>query len=269
MKLSVPFIYLAYITRGAVTTPVLIKDSTEVEIKESTHEEMPVAFRMHNEDFLFDGENVFYLDYYRLSEHQHLTATLDEVVKYTTNPKSYPYSQWSSKAPFLKFWQHCTTALEHWDNPTEGNALLKDSELDNTEVIRANELSYDKWESDNRDEIIELANVLASTIVSVEGTMYRKTAEPRYQICLFGPGNNNGSTKVYVSQSYNPHAAIDSYFNANELDKCLETARELAEFRGDTDSLPMKVFNDCVVEVYIPEAVKLKPNTLLVEEGYS
>lgn len=88
-----------------------------------------------------------------------------------------------------------------------------------------------------------------------------KTGEPRYVVMTFGLGNNHGSTNYFVEFGYNENLSKKAYFNALQHEEAKKFALKIAWGRGDTESVP-RIKEGPVIDVWIPEAVKIKPNKL-------
>lgn len=97
----------------------------------------------------------------------------------------------------------------------------------------------------------------------INGRLYEKTDEPRYNYVGFGLGRNHGGTGFFVEYSYNGNLSKDTYFRADQTDDAYNAAIKFALKRGDTDSA--KYIRDkwknkeTYIKILIPEAVKLDP----------
>lgn len=121
---------------------------------------------------------------------------------------------------------------------------------------------YLRLMTDTRDPKEKVAADLVrqlGKIVVIDGLPYRPAGEPRYVIATFGLGNNHGGTALFADDVYNPNIGHDRYFNLLDREKALARATEIAEARGDTRSLPMKVNNDNHFEILLPQAIKVDP----------
>lgn len=249
MKLLVQFIYTAKIIKPRCRKPieVAVLDQTEVEIKELTSSDLPIAFRVGSSEIRFDGEHLWDYDFHTVTDEEPRKVTLDEVVRYTNDITGYRWSCSGAQAPFHNFWSR-------WDEPTvQQNAWLKDG------IPRKDDIKHREWVSDNRDEIIKLAQSIAARRCSMDGAMMHITSEPRYNAICFGLGNNHASTALMESGHFNQNLKMESYFRADQLEEAIEYTTKLAENRGDTNSLPIKPHT--IIEVLMPEAVRLEiPN---------
>lgn len=93
-------------------------------------------------------------------------------------------------------------------------------------------------------------------LVTTDGELYIQTNEPRYVVVTFGLGHNHGGTALLVGYHYGFNIESNNYFNANESDKAIAYAKEVAKRRGDTDSIRLIKKN---IEVFMPDMVKLNP----------
>lgn len=88
--------------------------------------------------------------------------------------------------------------------------------------------------------------------------VWETIGEPRYEICTFGLGHNHASTNYFITNSYNPNIRRDWYFTALQKEEAVAKALEVAARRGDTNSFD-RIRNSPVIEVLLPEAVRLNP----------
>lgn len=93
--------------------------------------------------------------------------------------------------------------------------------------------------------------------ILVDGELYGRTLEPRYEICTFGMGHNHGGTGLFCVYGYNPNICKDYYFSALEGDLAVAYANKVARGRGDTKDIGR--FEPFIV-CHMPELVKVKPN---------
>lgn len=92
----------------------------------------------------------------------------------------------------------------------------------------------------------------------LNGMVWTRTGEPRYVVNTFGLGHNHGGTAMFVETHYNPNIPKERYFNALEREKAITYANEIAKRRGDTKSIG--TFGKYIdIEVLIPETVRCNP----------
>ena len=120
--------------------------------------------------------------------------------------------------------------------------------------------------SDTFDENCQkIQKHLDQKFLIIDGNLWVKTEEPRYEIVTMGLGHNHGGTAMFIEYDYNENISKDSYFRADQFKEAYDYAIKVAENRGDTDSaarfkekLKTKEYLD-YIEVCIPEAVNLNP----------
>lgn len=91
----------------------------------------------------------------------------------------------------------------------------------------------------------------------MDGTIYEKKGEPRYVVVTFGLGHNHGGTSLLIENNYNDNIPSTSYFSALERDQAIAHAKDIAQRRGDTESIASIGVLD--IKVYLPEMVKIHP----------
>ncbi len=92
----------------------------------------------------------------------------------------------------------------------------------------------------------------------LDGEVWEQKGEPRYCIYTFGLGHNHAETCVSISTYFNSNIPKERYFSALEYDAAIEKAVEIAEARGDTNSID-RIKQSEKIEVLDPSAVKVKP----------
>lgn len=112
-------------------------------------------------------------------------------------------------------------------------------------------------EDTSREAVIKVARNSVKNYILVDGELYTRTAEPRYEIITFGLGHNHGGTGMFCEYHYNPNIRKDNYFPATEGEAAVAYANKIAAERGDTKDVGR--FKPFIV-VHMPELVKVKPN---------
>ena len=120
--------------------------------------------------------------------------------------------------------------------------------------------------SDTFDENCQkIQKHLDQKFLIIDGDLWVKTDEPRYEVVTMGLGHNHGGTAMFIEYDYNENISKDSYFRADQFKEAYDYAIKVAENRGDTDSaarfkeeLKTKEYLD-YIEVCIPEAVNINP----------
>ena len=120
--------------------------------------------------------------------------------------------------------------------------------------------------SDTFDENCQkIQKHLDQKFLIIDGDLWVKTDEPRYEVVTMGLGHNHGGTAMFIEYDYNENISNDNYFRADQFKEAYDYAIKVAEGRGDTDSaarfreeLKTKEYLK-YIEVCIPEAVNLNP----------
>ena len=110
--------------------------------------------------------------------------------------------------------------------------------------------------SGSKDVIAKALRGMAASHILIDGIAYRLAPEPRYVVMTFGLSRNHGGTSLSVDDHFNSNLRRDAYFSLLELEAGLARATEVAQNRGDTNSLPIKPGGPCF-EVLIPEAIRV------------
>ena len=242
MKINVPFAYKALVIKPNCRkeSQILIKDNITVNIKE--HDNLPVALRVLDTDYLWDNKNLWILDYGQQGPKRYNIFKAELVKQNTENyGESHIYSCSTSAAPFFEFWWDAKIALN------DGKEVLTKEE-----AVNKNR----KYLSDDRDEIVKKIKEIANKIMFYKGIVYKKADEPRYYTITFGFGNNHGGTSLFISNHFNPNIPMECYFNALQYEEAKAFTIEVAKDRLDDKSIPG--IGKTKIEVLIPEAVKLK-----------
>lgn len=260
--ITVPFVYEAAIIKPRCSKPVLacIKDEVTVEIVNSTLDSLPVALKVGEHSMRWDGQSLWaqVVDVVSQEGHKMYKAVhAKEVIKNTENGGvNYRYSCAGPLAPFKNFWSSFSykpfAMKQRLYNEIKGTGfhhLVSDEEL-----VKKEELKYRLWVDDNRAEVIERLNEIASGLMIVDGLMYQKANEPLYNITTFGAGANF-SVGLFITYGYNENLSSRCYFNALEFEKAKEF------YLDKTPNKEHKIRTNCgnIIEVLIPEAVQCKP----------
>lgn len=117
---------------------------------------------------------------------------------------------------------------------------------------------YGFEEHETKEHMLSNIEDYTKRFLIIDNEVWSLTGEPRYVIHVFGLGRNHGGTSLSVSNYYNENISRNAYFNANERDKAIERALEIAEGRGDTKYLD-RIKNCPEIEVLISEMVCFNP----------
>lgn len=262
MKIKVPFYYMANVImpRKRKSESVMVQDKVTVEIKEFRKEDIPVAFKVKNDDLpfelrtlekeiLFDGKKLWTLDSETIKNENNRTVGIETIYIDTVKKKTESGGEnhkWSCStidAPFYGFWHSARYAESYGEKLETKKELLKQCR---------------KWVDDNRKEVLKEIRAKARSIISIDNVMYKTASEPRYVVMTFGLGNNHGGTGMFVTDYYNRNICKNSYFTALQYNEAYNYAINVAKSRGDSESIDTIGFDK--IEVLIPKAVKLNPN---------
>lgn len=102
-----------------------------------------------------------------------------------------------------------------------------DATWDATSYTRATRSVSERAAS--RQEWEQAVRAQTDTLVIIDGTVWRRSSEPGYYVTTFGMGRNHGGTALFASTDLNK-----VMFRADEYDKAVACAIDVAERRGDT-----------------------------------
>lgn len=128
--------------------------------------------------------------------------------------------------------------------------------------VKAEELASKIWPnlphgySKSRNLCQKKYREAAKDYLIIDGSVWRRSGEPRYVVVTFGLGHNHGGTGLFVQEYYNSNIANTNYFSALDGDAAVAYANKVAERRGDTDDVGKF---EKMIEVLIPEAVTIRP----------
>jgi hypothetical protein len=109
-----------------------------------------------------------------------------------------------------------------------------------------------------KEEVADSYREDAKKYIIIDDLVYKETKEPRYVAMTFGLGHNHGGTSLMLDNGYNPNISKDRYFNALERKKAIKYTKEIAEKRGDNESVD-GIDKTYDIKVLIKEAVKCNP----------
>ena len=128
------------------------------------------------------------------------------------------------------------------------------------ELLRAVERAgdcYYSWDGKSRDDVFRNLKEFTDSHILVDGVVFEKSGEPRYEIATFGLGHNHGGTAMFIHNAYNPNMSKDRYFSALQREEAIAYADKIAAARGDTKNVGK--FGDINIKVYMPEMVRCNP----------
>ena len=216
-----------------------LQGNVDVEIKELTTEDFPVAFIIH--DYKSISQNATSYDEFNDTEYKMFA---EEIRTYNGN-LFMPVRVTHGVAISMIF--------ESFDyinrNLTSYKPCWKYGE-DFTEqsIVKSNSICEDEFYIMQK----------AEKYVIYDNKVWQICGEPMYEIVTFGLGYNHGGTGFFITQNYNNNISKNNYFNALEREKAIEYGKQIALKRGDTDSVDIIGEND-IIEVLMPEMVKRNP----------
>lgn len=95
-----------------------------------------------------------------------------------------------------------------------------------------------------------------STIV-IDGYVWVPASEPRYVVRTFGMGFNHSGTALMTEEFDNSNIAANAYHRADDFTRAQKHAIEVAQERGDTESVGRIAKMEPSIHVHVPDAVRL------------
>lgn len=254
VSVTVPFIYRAQVIRPRCRKPIEIsvRDVMDVEIKCLEASEMPVAFRMSKQEIFAHADSLWQKSFHTAYGEEPELATLEKVLALTNDPKGYKYSSPSPIAPFFNVW-HSVKA--DWDKSWSHNQPWLE---DKDSVQELCDYTFREMVGSNREQTMQHIREVAAGMVSVDGVIFERASEPRYYVITFGLGNNHGGTSLSPTTYYNRNIPQHCYFSAADRDAAISYALEVANNRGDNESIK-SIESTEMIEVLMPEMVKVNP----------
>ncbi|MBD5534549.1 MAG: hypothetical protein HDQ99_02595 [Lachnospiraceae bacterium] len=217
-----------------------VKNSVDVEIKEVTEKEFPVAFIVHDYQSVYENAKSYSDfngngDYRMFSEeirvyngnlYMPVRVTHGAAISLYFEPLEYIKKQIEEYAPYWKGGEEFT----------EMSIIKEDN------ITECKEKIFRKVE----DYII------------YDGKVWKTCGEPMYNITTFGLGYNHGGTGFFIQYHYNENISNKNYFNALEREKAIAYGKKVAASRGDTKSVD-GMGNHDIIEVLMPEMVRRNP----------
>ena len=217
-----------------------VKNSVDVEIKELTEQEFPIAFVVK--------------DYKSVYE----------------NAKSY--SEFDGNGDFKMFSEEIRTYRGNLYMPvrvTHGSAIS--TCFESLDYIKHRLTEYKPYwmggeefteasiiKEDNISECKENIFIKAKDYIIYDGKVWETCGEPMYVINTFGLGHNHGGTGFFIEYFYNENVSRNNYFNALEREQAIAYGKKVAANRGDTNSIEGMGEHD-IIEVLMPEMVTRNP----------
>lgn len=114
---------------------------------------------------------------------------------------------------------------------------------------------------DDRKEQLDIIRENFAEFLLINGRLYSRCNEPRYEIVTFGLGFNHGGTDYFVSYDYNPNLSKDAYYRADQFKLMKQAATQIELNRGDTKSVAEIKQSSTKIKVLRPDLVQCKPQT--------
>lgn len=211
-----------------------VKNSVDVEIKELTESEFPIAFIIHDKGWQYEEE-----------------GKDTEWKMIDTEIRTYNGELWKAVR-----YSECVCHGVGWMPITHIKGRLEDyspywkggDDFTEESIIK----------EDNIAECKENIFREAEDYIIFDGKVWRTCGEPMYVINTFGLGHNHGGTGFFIEYHYNSNISNKNYFNALERENAITYGKQIALNRGDTDSVDGMGEHD-IIEVLMPEMVKRNP----------
>ena len=231
--------------RHRVLRSRFVKNSVDVDIKEPTESEFPIAFIVHDyqsvyenaksyDDFNGNGEYKMFSEEIRTYDgklYKAVRVTHGSAISCVFESLNYIKNRIQEYAPYWKGGEDFTEA-----------SIIKESNIEECkEKVFEKSLSY----------------------IVYGGKVWEICGEPMYNINTFGLGHNHGGTGFFITYYYNPNISNKNYFNALEREEAIACGKQVALNRGDTNSVDGMGEHD-IIEVLMPEMVTRKPK---IEHG--
>ena len=217
-----------------------VKNSVDIEIKELTEQEFPVAFIVHDYQSVYENAKS-YSDFDGSGEYKMFSEEIR-----TYDGKLYkPVRITHGSAISLHF---------------ESLDYIKDSLTDSAPYWKGGEEFTESSivKESNIEECKEKIFRNAEDYIIFDGRVWEACGEPIYLINTFGLGCNHGCTGFFVEYLTNPNISTNNYFNALEREEAITYGKQVAADRGDTDSIEGMGDSD-IIEVLMPEMVRFCP----------
>lgn len=218
-----------------------VNANTEIEIKELSGMEFPVAFIVHDYQSVYDNAR----SYNDFDGNGDFKMFAEEIRTY--NKKLYKVVRITYGSAISGNYYEPLSYIK--DNIGECAPYWKGGEDFSEESIV-------KESNRNVQEVIFKER--AESYIIYDGKVWVECGEPMYNIITFGLGHNHGGTGFFIQYFYNSNIGKNNYFNALERKQAIEYGKKVASNRGDTDSIEGMGDRD-IIEVLMPEMVKRNP----------
>lgn len=225
----------------------------DVQVKELTETEFPVAFIVHELQDVYEGMKS-YDDYENCKGEYKMFA--EEIRTYKGELRT-PVRITHGTAISTLFRDY-TYILENIEYSLRNRSGLNKFDnypyTDNSDEFTEQSIIV----NDNKKEVERYIKNHIKSYIYFDGKFWSVCNEPMYMVNTFGLGHNHGGTGMFIEGHYNPNISSDNYFNALQRDEAIAYGKAVAARRGDTESIDSigKYKN---IEVIMPEMVKANP----------
>lgn len=223
-----------------------------VEVKELTETEFPIAFIVHELKDVYDGMKS-YDDYKNCKGEYKMFA--EEIRTYKGKLRT-PVRITHGTAISTLFRDY-TYILENIEYSLRNSGLNKFNEYpftDNSDEFTEQSIIV----NDNKKEVERYIKNHIKSYIYFDGKFWSVCNKPMYVVNTFGLGHNHGGTDMFIESYYNPNISSDNYFNALQRDEAIAYGKAIAARRGDTESIE-GIGKYIDIEVIMPEMVKANP----------
>lgn len=223
-----------------------------VEVKELTETEFPIAFIVHELKDVYEGMKS-YDDYKNCKGEYKMFA--EEIRTYKGKLRT-PVRITHGTAISTLFRDY-TYILENIEYSLRNSGLNKFNEYpftDNSDEFTEQSIIV----NDNKKEVERYIKNHIKSYIYFDGKFWSVCNEPMYVVNTFGLGHNHSGTDMFIESYYNPNISSDNYFNALQRDEAIAYGKAIAARRGDTESIE-GIGKYIDIEVIMPEMVKANP----------
>lgn len=236
------------------------REEMDVEIKEVTEENFPIAFKVRNIQSICKEKELLLPSWATTQKHMPENVQ-SEFVPFTQEIRSFQenlyrkaYRRYGAiiycnQTKSIKEAAEWISREMEWISGDTPSVASKTSRLLTTDSVLL---------SNNREERQKKALLHATQFVIFKGEVWETCEEPMYVTMTSGLGRNHGGTALMITASYNPNIASECYFRASDREAAIAYTIETAKNRGDTDSLS-EIGKYKMIEVVDPSKVRRLP----------
>ena len=217
-----------------------VKNSVDIEIKELTEQDFPIAFIVKDYKSVYENAK----SYSEFNDNGDFKMFSEEIRTY--HGKLYMPVRVTHGAAI-------STCFESLDYIRHRLTEYKPYWIGGEEFTEASIIK-----EDNISECKENISRKAEDYIIYDGKVWETCGEPMYVINTFGLGHNHGGTGFFIEYFYNENISRNNYFNALEREQAIAYGKKVAANRGDTNSIDGMGEHD-IIEVLMPEMVTRNP----------